>query len=169
MSKVASVLSVFVAIALVFVGATAASAHDGKKHAKPKAAATSAAATSAPVTRDFGIKVGGPFALVDHLGNIRTDRDYHGRFLLIFFGYANCESICPVGLKRMTDAVDVLGKAGAAITPILITVDPARDSTDVLATEVAGIHPRLIGLTGTEAALGDVPISVEIRGAGVAG
>lgn len=146
MSRVASVLSVFVAIALVFVGATAASAHDGQKHAKPKAAVTSAAATSASVTKDFGIKVGGPFALVDHLGNTRTDRDYHGRFLLIFFGYANCESICPVGLKRMTDAVDVLGKAGAAITPILITVDPARDSSDVLATEVAGIHPRLIGL-----------------------
>ena len=139
-------------IALLSIAATAASAHDGKKRTAPKPAATTSEAPGA-ATKDFGIKIGGEFALVDHLGRPRTHRDYYGGYLLVFFGYANCESICPVGLKHMTDAVDVLGAAGAAITPVLITVDPKRDSPKVLAAAVAEIHPRLVGLTGTEAAL----------------
>ena len=147
-----ALLGIVVAVA---VGIPVASAHDGAKHGKANAkapAATSTAKNGAP-GKDFGIEVGGPFALVDHTGAARTDQDFHGRYMLVFFGYANCESICPVGLKTMTDAVDLLGDAGAAITPVLITVDPQRDVPAALAVSVAKIHPRLVGLTGSEAAL----------------
>lgn len=147
-------------LAAVAFAAAPSAARDATEHGKTKSRASASASSQTqavtPAAKDFGINVGAPFALVDHLGKPRTDRDYHGGYLLVFFGYAKCESICPVGLKRMTDAVDLLGEAGAAITPILITVDPRRDSSDVLAAEVAEIHPRLIGLTGTEVALAAV-------------
>jgi protein SCO1/2 len=96
----------------------------------------------------FPVDIGGPFTLVDHTGRPVTDGDYRGRFLLVFFGYARCDSICPVGLKRMTEALDLLGGAGESVQPILITVDPENDTPEVLAAHLPTIHPRLIGLTG---------------------
>ncbi len=97
------------------------------------------------------LEIGGPFSLTDHNGRQRTDRDFRGRFMLVFFGYAQCRSICPVGLRRMAGALDALGAAGDAIQPILISIDPARDTPDALRASVARIHPRLIGLTGDAA------------------
>ncbi len=95
------------------------------------------------------LELGGPFALTDHEGRAVTDRDFRGRFLLLFFGYANCTSVCPIGLHHMTEALDLLGETGAAVVPVLITVDPERDTPANLGPAVAKIHPRLIGLTGT--------------------
>ncbi len=110
-------------------------------------AGTAAQPTALPL--DFG----GPFALVDHTGRAVSDEDFRGRFMLVFFGYANCPGICPIGLRAMTEAVDLLGATGGALAPILITVDPAHDTPANLALAVAKIHPRLIGLTGTLEAL----------------
>ncbi|MHA1154089.1 MAG: SCO family protein, partial [Alphaproteobacteria bacterium] len=73
----------------------------------------------------------------------------HGRFLLLFFGYANCPGVCPIGLRTMTEALDLLAEKGAAVVPVLITVDPLRDTPATLGPALAKIHPRLIGLTGT--------------------
>ncbi len=95
------------------------------------------------------LDIGGPFALIDHQGNAVTDRDFHGRFLLLFFGYANCSSVCPIGLRHMTEALDLLGDKGGAVVPVLITVDPERDTVETLGPALAKIHPRLIGLTGS--------------------
>ncbi len=95
------------------------------------------------------LDIGGPFALIDHQGRAVTDRDFRGRFLLLFFGYAHCSSVCPIGLRHMTQALDLLGERGAAVVPVLITVDPARDTPENLGPALAQIHPRLIGLTGT--------------------
>ena len=95
------------------------------------------------------LAIGGPFALIDHRGQAVTDRDFHGRFLLLFFGYANCSSVCPIGLRHMTEALDLLGDKGGAVVPVLITVDPERDTVANLAPALAKIHPRLIGLTGS--------------------
>ena len=101
-------------------------------------------------------KISGPFTLVDQFGNTRSDEDFRGRFMLIFFGYANCRSICSVGLRHMTAALDRLGEAdGSRIQPILITVDPQNDTPPVLARAMAKIHPRLLGLTGTATQLRD--------------
>ena len=95
------------------------------------------------------LDIGGPFALIDHQGRAVTDRDFHGRFLLLFFGYANCSSVCPIGLRHMIEALDLLGEKGGAVVPVLITVDPERDTVANLGPALAKIHPRLIGLTGT--------------------
>ncbi|MEE9210092.1 MAG: SCO family protein [Kiloniellales bacterium] len=106
-------------------------------------------AASAQQPGSPALEFGGPFALIDHEGRAVTDRDFRGRFLLLFFGYANCSSVCPIGLRHMTEALDLLGETGAAVVPVLITVDPARDTAANLAPALAKIHPRLIGLTGT--------------------
>jgi len=107
-----------------------------------------------PAPAPLALDIGGPFALIDHQGTPVTDRDFHGRFLLVFFGYANCPGVCPIGLHTMTEALDLLGaEQAAAVVPVLITIDPARDTPATLAPAVAKIHPRLIGLTGSPADL----------------
>ncbi|NKB57166.1 MAG: SCO family protein [Alphaproteobacteria bacterium] len=134
------------AVALLLSGQ--AIAHDGKKHQAAKSSVIPAKA-SPPLP----FEVGGPFTLVDHTGKQRTDQDFRGKFMLVFFGYANCLSICPVGLRRMTVAVDALGPAGDKIQPLLISVDSEHDTPQNMSSEVTKIHPRLIGLTGTAAQL----------------
>ncbi len=113
------------------------------------AAAWLAASGPAPAQESPPLELGGPFSLVDHRGNAVTDRDFRGRFLLLFFGYANCSSVCPIGLRHMTEALELLSDHGGAVVPVLITVDPERDTPATLAPALAKIHPRLIGLTGT--------------------
>lgn len=136
---------------LAFLGVLAAAApvwaHGEEKHA---AATTPAASQAALPAAAFPVDIGGPFTLTDHRGRAVTERDFRGRHLLVFFGYAQCESICPVGLKRMVEALDLLGPESDAIQPLLITVDPERDTVEALARHVPTIHPRLVGLTGTE-------------------
>ncbi len=99
------------------------------------------------------LDLGGPFALVDHSGRAVSDEEFRGRFMLVFFGYANCPGICPTGLRAMTEALDFLGEKGERVVPLLITVDPKHDTPENLAPAVAKIHPRLIGLTGSLEAL----------------
>jgi cytochrome oxidase Cu insertion factor (SCO1/SenC/PrrC family) len=93
--------------------------------------------------------VGGPFELIDQSGKQRTDVDFRGKLLLVFFGYTTCPDICPTELMQIGLAVDKLGAVGDDVQPLFISVDPDRDTPDVLATYVAQFHPRLIGLTGT--------------------
>ncbi len=93
--------------------------------------------------------VGGPFELIDHTGKKRTDADFRGKLLLVFFGYTTCPDICPTELMQIGLTVDKLGVAGDDIQPLFISVDPELDTPEVLAPYVAQVHPRLIGLTGT--------------------
>jgi protein SCO1/2 len=93
--------------------------------------------------------VGGPFQLTDQAGKRVTDKDFRGRYTLVFFGFTNCPDICPSALQVMAAALDQLGPKGQAVTPLFISVDPERDSPRELATYVKSFHPRLIGLTGT--------------------
>jgi len=95
--------------------------------------------------------VGGPFTLTDHTGKERTDADFRGKLLLVYFGYTYCPDVCPTDLLQIGLAVAKLGSAGEDVQPLFITVDPERDTTSVLAQYVALFHPRLIGLTGTPA------------------
>ncbi|HJO96460.1 MAG TPA: SCO family protein, partial [Rhodospirillales bacterium] len=92
---------------------------------------------------------GVPFALVDHTGRQVTGKDYADGFMLVFFGYTFCPDICPTELQTMSEAMDLLGPAALKLRPIFITVDPERDTVEVLADYVEAFHPRLIGLTGT--------------------
>ncbi len=110
---------------------------------------------AATAVEHFPAAIGGPFSLIDQRGRSVSDRDFRGRFMLVFFGYANCRGICPVGLRTMTDAVDLLGERAERVQPVLITVDPESDTPEALAAKLPGIHPRLIGLTGTPDALAE--------------
>lgn len=98
-------------------------------------------------------EVGGPFALIDASGKPVTDRDFRGRYMLIYFGYTSCPDICPTTLHEMALALDRLGPKAARVQPVFVTVDPARDTQAVLRDYAAAIDPRLIALTGPDAAI----------------
>ena len=100
--------------------------------------------------------VGGPFRLTDHTGHERTDKDFRGSLLLVYFGYSYCPDICPTDLQSIGLAVDALGAAGEAVQPLFISVDTERDTPEHLSDYVAAFHPRLIGLTGNPDAIRDV-------------
>jgi cytochrome oxidase Cu insertion factor (SCO1/SenC/PrrC family) len=93
--------------------------------------------------------IGGPFDLVDHRGKRRTDVDFRGKLLLVYFGFMYCPDVCPTDLLAIGLALDRLGTAGEAVQPLFITVDPGRDTPEHLAKYVPFFHPRLIGLTGS--------------------
>lgn len=93
--------------------------------------------------------IGGPFSLVDHTGRRVTEKDFAGRYLLIYFGYTYCPDVCPAELQVMTAVLEKLGPLAERITPIFITIDPERDTVKQMASYVTNFHPRLVGLTGT--------------------
>jgi cytochrome oxidase Cu insertion factor (SCO1/SenC/PrrC family) len=95
--------------------------------------------------------IGGSFELVDQNGKTRTDAEFRGKYMLVFFGYTHCPDVCPTGLQAMAEALDALGKDAEQIQPIFITVDPARDTPAVMKDYVGNFHPRLLGLTGSAA------------------
>jgi len=97
--------------------------------------------------------VGGPFALTDQAGHARTDRDFRGRLMLVYFGFTFCPDVCPTDLQAIGLALDRLGPDGDQVQPIFITVDPERDTASHLADYVPMFHPRLIGLTGSADAI----------------
>lgn len=97
--------------------------------------------------------VGGPFALVDHEGRARTDADFRGRLLVVYFGFTACPDICPTDLQEIGRALDLLGAEAEAVQPLFVTLDPERDTPAHLAAYLPSFHPRLIGLTGGEAAV----------------
>jgi protein SCO1 len=91
----------------------------------------------------------GPFALVDQMRKPVIDDDFRGQFMLVFFGYTSCPDVCPTDLQIIAQVMDELGKAGDRLQPIFISVDPLRDTPEVVAEYASHFHPRLIGLTGT--------------------
>lgn len=101
-----------------------------------------------------GATMGGPFTLTDQNGRRVSDRDFAGKYRLVYFGYTFCPDVCPVdmqvlgaGLRRF-ETQDAT--RAARVQPIFISVDPARDTPDVLRQYVAAFHPRFVGLTGSE-------------------
>jgi protein SCO1/2 len=98
-----------------------------------------------------GVTLGGPFSLVNQAGQPVTERDYAGRWMLVYFGFTYCPDVCPTELGTIAAAVDAMGPAGEAVTPVLITIDPQRDTPAALADYVSRFHPRMQGLTGTDA------------------
>ncbi len=97
--------------------------------------------------------VGGPFALIDHTGKPRTDADFRGKLLLVYFGFTYCPDICPADLQNISLALDKLGLAAETVQPLFITVDPERDTPAHLAEYVTMFYPRLIALTGDAASI----------------
>lgn len=98
-------------------------------------------------------QLGGPFSLTDQNGKIRTDADFRGKLMLIYFGYTDCPDTCPTTLAAITKALEDLGSSATEVEPIFITVDPARDTPEQMKAYAANFSPRLIALTGTPAQL----------------
>jgi protein SCO1/2 len=93
--------------------------------------------------------VGGPFSLEDGAGKQVSDRDFRGKYMLVYFGYTFCPDVCPTTLNEVADALDHLGTKANDLQPIFITVDPKRDTPAVVKQYTAAFSPKLIGLTGT--------------------
>ena len=100
-----------------------------------------------------GGTIGGAFTLVDETGKTVTDKEVLATPALVYFGYAFCPDVCPLDNARNAEATDILEENGHEVTPIFITIDPERDTPDVLADYTANLHPRMIGLTGTPQAV----------------
>jgi len=94
-------------------------------------------------------QIGGPFELVGKDGQTVTDSDVIKQPSLIYFGYTFCPDICPLDTTRNADAVDILEGQGHQVTPIFISVDPARDTPEVVGEFAETLHDRMIGLTGS--------------------
>jgi protein SCO1 len=97
--------------------------------------------------------IGGPFALTDQNGARRTEADFRGKLMLVYFGFTYCPDVCPTDLQQMGLAVDRLGSAGETVQPIFVTVDPERDTAAHLRDYLPLFHPRFVGLTGEPTAV----------------
>ncbi|WP_299349127.1 SCO family protein [uncultured Shimia sp.] len=95
--------------------------------------------------------IGGPFELVDEDGNTVTDADVFTEPSIVYFGYTFCPDVCPMDTARNAEAVDVLEERGLSIKPVFVSIDPARDTPEVLKEWTDVMHPRMVGLTGTPA------------------
>jgi protein SCO1/2 len=104
-----------------------------------------------------GAKIGGPFALTDQNGRKVTDRDFAGKYRIMYFGYTFCPDVCPTDAQNIGAGLRALEASdpalAAKIVPIFVTVDPARDTPAVLKAFVGAFHPRMVGLTGSPEAI----------------
>lgn len=96
--------------------------------------------------------LGGPFSLTTHTGEPKTNKDYLGQWVLIYFGFTHCPDICPEELEKMIQVVDEIDSIPTLpnLTPLFITIDPERDTKEAIANYVKEFSPKLIGLTGTK-------------------
>ena len=102
-----------------------------------------------PGTAIAGGAIGGPFELISETGDVVTDADVITEPTLIYFGYTFCPDVCPIDNARNAAAVDILAEKDHSVTPVFITVDPARDTVQVVSDYTENFHPKMIGLTGS--------------------
>ncbi len=94
--------------------------------------------------------IGGAFSLTDQDGNEVTESDFADTYKLVFFGFTFCPAVCPTELQKVAVIMDSLGETADKVTPIFISVDPERDTPEVIKSYITQFHPELIGLTGTQ-------------------
>jgi protein SCO1 len=106
-----------------------------------------------PVQSSGAALIGGRFSLTGAGGKPVTDRDFRGRYMLIFFGFTHCPDICPAELQVIAQALEQLGDKAKKVVPIFITLDPARDTPEAMANYVKSFGPNFVGLTGSAEAI----------------
>lgn len=159
MSRLAQSAAIAITLAMTAAIASPSSGHQGHAHvplksnevekpAQEKAPELPAALADA---LPFPSKIGGDFDLIDQSGRKRDLASFSGKPLAIFFGYAKCEAICSVAIPRMAEMVDKLEARNLDVQPVLITVDPKRDTPAAMREALPKYHERLVGLTGTRA------------------
>ena len=107
-----------------------------------------------------GAAIGGPFTLTNQDGRQVTERDFAGRYRIMYFGFTHCPDVCPMDLAVIGQALRRLEKSepalAARVTPIFVSVDPERDTPAAIKEYIAAFHPRLVGLTGTPEQVADM-------------
>lgn len=98
-----------------------------------------------------GAEFGKTFALTDHGGRPRSLEDFRGQVVVVFFGFTHCPDVCPTTLAELAGAIRKLGPAGEKVQVLLVTVDPERDTPEILAKYVTAFNPRFLGLRGDAA------------------
>lgn len=98
-----------------------------------------------------GTHFGKPLALTDHTGKLRSIDDFKGKVVVLFFGYTHCPDVCPTTMSDLKQTMKLLGDKAEEVQVLFVTVDPERDTQEVLAQFVPGFDPRFIGLRGTPA------------------
>ena len=96
-----------------------------------------------------GGDIGGPFTLVNGRGETVTDEEVIAQPSIVYFGFASCPDVCPLDLARNATAVDILEERGVGAQPVFVTVDPERDTPEVVSEYAEAFHPRMVGLTGS--------------------
>jgi len=145
MSRTTKIVLVVWVLALIAAGAWVA-----RDNLQPQSAQNVEPKGFFSAENSLAAQIGGPFKLTDQNGVERTDRDFRGKLMLVYFGYTYCPDVCPTELTVMATALDQLGGDAANVAPIFITVDPERDTPKVMKDYVAQFSPQLIGLTGSE-------------------
>lgn len=108
------------------------------------------------------VPIGGPFTLTDHTGRAVTEKDFAGKYLLIFFGFTYCPDVCPTTLAEIARTMDLLGEYANAVQPLFISVDPERDTPATLAEYIPSFDDRIVGLTGSVAQIQAVAESYRV-------
>ena len=96
-----------------------------------------------------GTQFGKPLSLTDHTGKLRSMNDFKGKVVVLFFGYTHCPDVCPTTMSDLKKTMQLLGDKANEVQVLFVTVDPERDTQEVLAQFVPGFDPRFIGLRGT--------------------
>lgn len=97
--------------------------------------------------------IGGPFTLVDQTGKTVTDKDFRGRYMLVFFGFTHCPDVCPAELQVIAQALADLGPKASEVVPVFISLDPERDTPAVVGAYVKNFGANFVGLTGSPEAV----------------
>ena len=103
-----------------------------------------------------GADFGKDFKLNDHHGKIRTLSDFKGKAVVMFFGYTHCPDVCPTTLSELASALTLLGQKANKVQVLFVTIDPARDTPELLAKYVPAFNTNFLGLYGDEAATAKV-------------
>lgn len=118
-----------------------------QKSPVPAPVATPATPAAEPVA---GVPVGGAFSLTDHKGAAVTEKSWPGKYKLVFFGFTHCPDICPAGMQKLSAVMENYDAKGEKLVPLLVTVDPERDTKEVMAAYVGNYNTHIIGLTGSK-------------------
>ena len=105
--------------------------------------------SQSPLIHNLPVTFGGDFNLVDQHHNPVSPESLRGKYVLVFFGYVNCKNMCSLTLERIAKALDLLGSDLAQLTPLVVTVDPLRDTPETLGPALKKFHPSLLGLSGS--------------------
>src|SRR5690606_16701234 len=96
-----------------------------------------------------GTKLGQDMAMVDGTNQIRTMADYRGKDVLVFSSFTQCTAVCPTAMDELAQAMELLGDDASKVQVLMVSVDPARDTPEILSAYVSAFHPNFVGLTGT--------------------